>query len=414
MKAKASKHFKREIKPVKRGAHGSFLSGAVSVPGIMLHVLAALLPVIIWAVYLFGLRVITVIAACVVSSVGTEALITLILYKKPRISDLTSVVSGVMLALTLPAAVPVWAALIGGVVAMTVKQLSGGAGKNFLNPALASRTVLMLIFGKMMIYTAPFTRLPLIANVSPELSTETAMTALNNGAFPREAVFDLLSGKCAGNMGEISSLLSLIGGIFLISRGIISFKIPAAFLLTVAALTYAFPRIDIDSSYAVYSLLSGGVIFAAVFMATDHTTSPCTTLGQVIFGIGCGGLTVIFRYSGLFYDGAYPAVLIMNELARPLDLLAFRITGPKSGKTGKKQDKKEKIQTQAVAVTAENAEIRTDAAKTAENTEELTENAEITENTDIPAEITDDTEKRAEDPGIETENNETQTEDEAK
>jgi electron transport complex protein RnfD len=346
---KALKLFKREIKPVKRGNRGTFLSGAVSVPGIMLHVLAALLPVMIWAIYLFGLRALTVIAACVASSVGTEALITLILYKKPRVSDLTAVVSGVMLALTLPAAVPIWVALIGGVIAMVIKQLSGGAGKNFLNPALASRTVLMLIFGKMMIYTAPFTKLPLISNVSGDLAAETAMTALNDGRFPNEAVFDLLSGKCAGNMGEISALLIIIGGIFLLSRGIISYKIPASFLLTFAAVTYVFPRIDIDSSYALYSLISGGVLFAAVFMATDHTTTPCTTIGQVLFGIGCGGLTVIFRYSGLFYDGAYPAVLIMNELSRPLDLLAYRLTGPKTAKKKKKTEKKAEEKTEGEA-----------------------------------------------------------------
>ena len=348
-KSKAVKLFKTEIKPVKRGIYGSFLSGAVSTPMIMLHVIAALLPVIIWAVYLFGFRVLTVIGCTVAASVGTEALVTLILYKKPRVSDLTAVVSGIMLALTLPAAVPLWIALIGGVIAMIIKQLSGGAGKNFLNPALAARTVIMLIFGKLMFYTAPFVKLPLISSVSSSLSTETAMTALNDGRFPNEAIFDLLSGKCAGNMGEISALLILIGGIFLLSRGIISYKIPVTFLLTVAAITYIFPKVDIDSSYAVYSLLSGGVLFAAVFMATDHTTTPCTTVGQVLFGIGCGGLTVIFRYSGLFYDGAYPAVLIMNELARPLDLLAFSLSGQKKKKK-KDKNKKQKPVTEPVTV----------------------------------------------------------------
>ena len=169
------------------------------------------------------------------------------------------------------------------------------------------------------------------------------MAALNDGRFPSESVFELLYGKCAGNIGEISSLLILLGGLFLMIRGIISYKIPVSFTLTVLLITYVFPRIDIDSSYAVYSILSGGVLFAAFFMATDHATSPCTGLGQILFGVGCGGLTVLFRYTGVFYDGAYPAVLIMNELARPLDLLAFRINGPsrKKKKAGKpKEDKK--------------------------------------------------------------------------
>ena len=121
-------------------------------------------------------------------------------------------------------------------------------------------------------------------------------------------------------------------------RKIITYRIPVSFVATFAVLIYFIPSDkNIDSSFAVYSILSGGLIFAAVFMATDHTTSPCTPLGQVIYGIGCGGLTVLLRYSGLFYDGVYPAVLIMNELARPIDELAFKLTNPaKKKKTAKK------------------------------------------------------------------------------
>lgn len=343
---KLKKVFKRDVTPVKRGPRGAFLSGSCSVAGIMLHVIAALLPVIIWAVYLFGARVITVIAVSVSSSLASEALLTLAIYKKPRISDLTAVVSGVMLAMTLPAATPLWIPAVGGVIAMGIKHLSGGSGRNFLNPALFARTVIMLLFGRMMIYTAPFVKLPLFAAVDPGAAAETAMSALNSGRFPNESVFELLYGKCVGNIGEISALLILLGGGFLMLRKIISYKIPVSFLLTVAVLTYAFPRIDIDSSFAIYTLLSGGVLFAAIFMATDHTTSPCTTLGQVIYGVGCGGLTVLLRYSGLFYDGAYPAVLIMNELARPIDALAFRLTGP----VKKKKTEKTKVKTGGGAV----------------------------------------------------------------
>lgn len=321
--------FKRDTTPVKRGVRGAFLSGSCSVAGIMLHVTAALLPVIIWAVYLFGARVLTVIAVSCASSLASETLLTLAIYKKPRISDLTSVVSGVMLAMTLPAAVPLWIPAVGGVIAMGIKQLSGGSGRNFLNPALFARTVIMLAFGKLMFYTEPFAKLPLFASVSRDLAADTAMNALNSGNFPAESGFEMFYGRCAGNIGEISALLIILGGLFLLLRKVISYKIPLSFILTVAFLTYVFPKIEIDStSFAVYSMLSGGVIFAAVFMATDHTTSPCTTLGQVIYGVGCGGLTVLLRYSGLFYDGAYPAVLIMNELARPIDTLAFRLTGP--------------------------------------------------------------------------------------
>ena len=325
---KLKKLFERDTTPVKRGQRGAFLSGSCSISVIMLHVIVALLPIIIWAVYLFGARVMAVIAVSVASSLATETLLTLAIYKKPRISDLTSVVSGIMLAMTMPAATPLWIPAVGGVIAMGIKQLSGGSGRNFLNPALFARTVIMLAFGKMMIYTAPFVKLPVFADVDPGLASATAMSSLNSGKFPTESVYELLYGRCTGNIGEVSALLIILGGLFLLLRKIISYKIPLSFLLTVLVLTYAFPKIDIDSSFSIYTILSGGILFAAIFMATDHTTSPCTTLGQVIYGVGCGGLTVLLRYSGLFYDGAYPAVLIMNELARPIDVLAFRFNGP--------------------------------------------------------------------------------------
>ena len=384
---------------MRRGTNSAFLSGSCSVAGIMLHVIAALIPVVVWAVYLFGFRVLMVIAISVASAVASDALLTLMIYKKPLIGDLAAVVSGVMLALTLPAATPLWIPAVGGLVAMAIKQLAGGTGNNFLNPALFARTVIMLIFGKMMIYTAPGVSLPLFSNVDPQLSAVTAMAALNAGKFPNESVFELLYGKCAGNIGEISALLILLGGAFLILRGIISYKIPLSFAFTVMAITYLFPRIDIDSSYAIYSILSGGVLFAAFFMATDHATSPCTTLGQVIYGVGCGGLTVLFRYTGVFYDGAYPAVLIMNELARPLDLLAFSLNGPvKKKKKAKKQQKEEPEPAETVEngpETAKNAEITDETA--AQEPEEIKEETEETA-TEMTAaeEITEETEEKPE------------------
>lgn len=396
---KINKLLKRDITPVRRGTNSAFLSGSCSVAGIMLHVIAALIPVVVWAVYLFGFRVLMVIAISVASAVASDALLTLMIYKKPLIGDLAAVVSGVMLALTLPAATPLWIPAVGGLVAMAIKQLAGGTGNNFLNPALFARTVIMLIFGKMMIYTAPGVSLPLFSNVDPQLSAGTAMAALNAGKFPNESVFELLYGKCAGNIGEISALLILLGGAFLILRGIISYKIPLSFAFTVMAITYLFPRIDIDSSYAIYSILSGGVLFAAFFMATDHATSPCTTLGQVIYGVGCGGLTVLFRYTGVFYDGAYPAVLIMNELARPLDLLAFSLNGPvKKKKKAKKQQKEEPEPSETVEngqETAKNAEITDETA--AQEPEEIKEETEETATeTTAAEEITEENEEKPE------------------
>lgn len=319
--------FNRNQKPVKRGCKGPFVTGSGSVMFVMLHVTAALLPIIVWSVYVFGARVLTVICASVAATVASEALLTLAIYKKVRISDLTSVVTGLLLALTLPPATPLWLAAAGGVMAAVIKQISGGTGKNFLNPALFARSIIMLTASRFVFFTAPFEKLPAFASVDKSLTAPTAMSVLNSNAvkLPSESISELFFGRCAGNIGEISALLILICGGFLIARRIISYKIPVSFLLTVAAVTYLFPKIDVDSRYAVYSLLSGGVIFAAVFMATDHTTSPCTGAGQIIYGIGCGVLTVLLRYAGVFYDGAYPAVLIMNELARPIDALAIRL-----------------------------------------------------------------------------------------
>lgn len=321
--------FKRDTTPVKRGVRGPFISGSCSVTGIMLHVIAALVPIMIWAVYLFGVRVLVVTAVSVASALGTETLLTLAIYKKPKISDLTAVVTGLMLAMTLPAAVPLWIPLAGGVLAIGIKQLFGGTGRNLLNPALFAHTVLTLVFGKLIIYTAPLTKLPVFENVGAELAAESPMAALTAGRFPSETLFESFFGRTGGTIGEVSAVLIIAGAAFLMIRKVISYKIPVAYLLTVAVISYVFPKIDVDATtFALYSLISGGVLFAAVFMATDHTTSPCTTVGQIIYGVGCGVLTMLLRYSGLFYDGAYPAVLIMNEFARPIDSLAFSLTGP--------------------------------------------------------------------------------------
>jgi electron transport complex protein RnfD len=141
---------KRDMTVIKRGRSGPFISGSPSIRGIMLHVAAAVTPALIWAVYLFGLRVLIITGISVASCVASDALLTLLIYKKPLISDLTAVISGLMLALTLPAATPLWIPAAGGFAAMLIKQLSGGPGNNFLNPALFARTLIMLIFGRMM------------------------------------------------------------------------------------------------------------------------------------------------------------------------------------------------------------------------------------------------------------------------
>lgn len=325
------------LQELRRGSKSPYIYGGEPLYVKMLYVIAALLPAAAWGIYSFGVRALLVILISVGSSVATEAVITLIVRKKPQISDLTAVVTGLILAMTFPAAVPLWIPALGGVIAIVSKQVFGGTGKNFFNPALLSRTIIILIVKSSTLCTQRHDVLPLFGNVDESMAAQSAISALNDLRFPSESGFDLFFGLSAGNIGEIAILLLIVGGIFLAFTKKIRLRIPLTYLLSIAVITYIFPLVDVDStSYVVYSIMSGGVVFVAFFAMTDHTTSPRTGTGQVIFAIGCAILTVVFRYSGIFYEGAYPAILIMNELSRPIDLLSYKLTSPaKKNKKGR-------------------------------------------------------------------------------
>ena len=256
---------------------------------LMLDVVIALLPALAVGTFVLGLRALAVTAICVICTVGAEWLHSLITKTRNTVIDGSALVTGVLLSMTLPVTVPFWLAAVGSVFAIAfVKLLCGGLGQNIFNPALTARALMMLIYPVGMVRYAG-------------LDGVTAATPLHHmvmPALPEESVLDMFLGNCPGSIGEISALALLCGGAYLVYRKVISVRIPAAYLGTVAVLTLVFSKPGDPISWMLYSLFSGGVMLGAIFMATDYATSPATSLGQIVYGIGCGALTVFFRYYG--------------------------------------------------------------------------------------------------------------------
>jgi electron transport complex protein RnfD len=282
----------------------------------MLDVMLALLPAMIVGIWLHGLRSLFVTAVAIVSCIGSEYLYSLVTKKRNTIVDGSACVTGMLLAMTLPATVPYWLVIVGSAFAiMFVKCLCGGLGQNVFNPALSARGFMMLIAPAYMVRFEG-------------LDGVTAATPLHHmvmPALPEETVLDMFLGNCPGSIGEVSALALLVGGAYLVYRKVISVRIPAAYLGTVAVLTLIFARTGDPITWMLYSLFSGGVMLGAIFMATDYATSPVTRVGQIVYGIGCGALTVFFRYNGLFPEGVTYAILLMNAFVWLID----RYTAPR-------------------------------------------------------------------------------------
>ena len=277
---------------------------------IMLDVVLALLPALLVGTAVLGVRSLLVTAVCVAAAVGGEWLYSLVTRTRNTVVDCSALVTGVLLAMTLPVSVPLWLAAVGGLFAtVVVKAFCGGLGQNIFNPALAARALMLLV------YPVGMTRYAGVDGV-------TAATPLHHmvmPALPEESVLDMFLGNCPGSIGEISALALLAGFAYLLWRKVISARIPVGYLGTVAVLTLIFHKGDNALLWMVYSLLSGGVMLGAIFMATDYATSPVTPRGQVLYGIGCGALTVFFRYFGLYPEGVTYAILLMNALVWVLD-----------------------------------------------------------------------------------------------
>ncbi|MBP3320973.1 MAG: RnfABCDGE type electron transport complex subunit D [Clostridia bacterium] len=302
---------------------------------VMLDVIIALLPLLLWGCYIFGMRALTVTLITVFSSVIFELLFNLITKKTITVLDLSAVVTGLLLSYNLPHTIPFWMPVLGAFFAIVpVKMLLGGLGKNLVNPALAGRACLLLSFSSAMTVPPVLTRLDLFESYLPgdALSGSTPLytvlsPAEDGSSISTELLFDMFIGNESGTIGEVSALLILLGFLYLLLRKVVSWHIPLSYLGTVAFITLLFPAEGVERFDVVYMLahlFSGGLLLAAVFMATDYVTSPITPKGRIIFGIGCGLLTVIVRYCA-GNEGASYAVLTMNLLVYFID----KITVPR-------------------------------------------------------------------------------------
>lgn len=295
--------------------------------GIMLDVIIALVPALIAAVYYFGVRALYLTAVCVLSSVLFELAFCLIVKKEPSISDLSAVVTGMLLALNLPVGVPEWQAVVGTFVAIVcVKQLFGGIGHNFANPAIVARIVMLVSFSQSSMTEWVKPQSDLVASATP---LDMLYSGKTEGL---PSVFDMIMGNRAGSIGETCALAFVFGFVYLVYRRVISWHTPVIFVGTVFVLSLVFTG---DLTVSVYHLFSGGLLLGAVFMATDYSTSPPTPWGKVIFALGCGIITVAIRLWGSNPEGVSYGILFMNILTPYISkLTAHRIFGAERMKTG--------------------------------------------------------------------------------
>ncbi len=299
---------------------------------LMIDVLIALCPAAIWGVVAFGWRAALVLGLCVVSCVLFEWLTQLLLRRPITVGDCSAAVTGLLLGMNLSPSVPIYIPIVGSVFAIVVvKQLFGGIGKNIMNPALAARVFLMLA------WTTPMTQFPSAFAGVDAVASATPLASVGAGDLTAYSLLDLFLGRSGGCIGEISALLLIVGGIYLIVRRVISWYLPASFLGTVALLTFLFPIGGAERlPFMLASLFSGGLMLGAFFMATDYVTCPVTRLGKVIYGVGCGLLVVFIRYFGGYPEGVSFAILIMNAFVWYLDMFTRpRVYGLKRGKGGK-------------------------------------------------------------------------------
>ena len=288
---------------------------------VMTDVLIALIPAFLCGIVYFGMRSLYIVAISVIACVGFEYLWQKITKRPITISDGTAMVTGVLLAMNVPATAPWWMLVIGSFVAIIIaKQLFGGTGHNFINPALAGRAFMLASWPVLMTkWAEPFT---LGFKVPVDMISSATPLAILKGTAEGElpALLDMFIGNIGGCIGETSAIAILIGGIYLVARKIISPRIPLCFIGTVAVLSFLFSSGDMSATQSMlYSILSGGLMLGAVFMATDYVTSPMTGKGQVIMGIGCGVITFVIRRFGGYPEGVSYAILLMNIVTPLID-----------------------------------------------------------------------------------------------
>lgn len=286
-----------------------------SIQGIMRDVVIALIPATLVGIYTFKMQAVLVILASVISAIAAEALWQKYTGKRVTINDFSAVVTGLLLAFNLPPSVPLWIPVVGSFFAIiVVKQFFGGLGQNFMNPALAARAFLLASWPVQM------TTWTLDGVAGP-----TALGILKEGGSALPSAWNLFIGNVGGCIGETSAVALLIGGAYLIYRGVISINIPASYIGTVFVLTWILGRNGFMTGAPLYEILAGGLMLGAFFMATDYSSSPITPLGQIVMGVGCGILTAIIRVYGGYPEGVSYSILIMNLFVPIID----KYTSPK-------------------------------------------------------------------------------------
>ena len=293
----------------------------VTTQTIMRDVLIALVPALLGSIYFFGFRALLVTLVSAAACVFFEWGFCKIRKLHCKTYDLSAVVTGVLLAFVCPVTIPYWTIILGDFFAIVlVKMLFGGLGKNIVNPALAGRAflfswpVLMSNWVKV-----GFSNAAGLLSTADAVTAATPLAVMHQGALPEESILDMFLGNIGGCIGETSALLLIIGFIYLLYRKVITARIPLAYIGTVAILAFLFPQGNDRIAWMAAQVFGGGLMLGAIFMATDYVTSPLTKLGQIVYGIGCGIITILIRYFGGYSEGVTYAILCMNACAVLLD-----------------------------------------------------------------------------------------------
>ncbi|MCI2055658.1 MAG: RnfABCDGE type electron transport complex subunit D [Oscillibacter sp.] len=306
------------------------IRNAENTKSIMLDVIIALIPALAFGIWNFGFRALTVTCVSVIGCIFWEWLYRKILNKPQSIGDLSAVVTGILLAFVCPVTIGYWQILIGDFFAIVItKQLFGGIGKNFLNPALVGRAAMLASWaGSMTSWVTPNTWAKVVGSNADITTAATPLSMLKGDDIAASfaslkdtySIMDMFLGKIGGSLGEVSALLLILGGVYLLVRKVITWQIPVCYIATVAVLTLLFPRGGAGGvEWMLYNLFGGGLMLGAFFMATDYSSSPITAKGQVIYGIGCGLFTVFIRYFGSYNEGVCYSIMVMNCFACLID-----------------------------------------------------------------------------------------------
>lgn len=286
----------------------------VTTKTLMRDVLIALIPALIGSVVFFGFRALMVTMVSMAACVFFEWAWCKLMKKHCKVYDMSAMITGALLAFVCPVTIPYWCIILGDFFAIiVVKMLFGGVGRNIVNPALAGRAfmfswpVLMSNWVKV-----GFENAAGLFSTADAVTAATPLANMHQGMMPEESILDMFLGNVGGCIGETSALLLLIGGVYLVVRRVISLRIPVAFIGTVMILSLLFPMGNDRVAWMAAQVFGGGLMLGAIFMATDYVTSPLTHLGQIVYGIGCGVITILIRYFGGYNEGVSYAILVMN------------------------------------------------------------------------------------------------------